>query len=189
MSFFVGYKRPFLSEDLQPCHACVIVHCFVFLVAAWIISVLLRESNHGLDVLEFFSRVFGVVFYGWTTDHRPQLWVAHPRLHRRPRRFFLSGVRLLSSKIILYLILPSEFQLSYRCYCSLYSTFLFETLWLVFCCVCVSVRDGNSAAYAAARCCWCTAQRSVATKICITSQRQRSAAYYNFLHFFYNYCW
>ena len=50
-------------------------------------------------------------------------------------------------------------------------------------------RDGNSAAYAAARCCWCTAPRSVATKICITSQHQRSAAYKNFLHFFYNYCW
>ena len=110
-----------------------------FLVAAWVISVLLRESNHGQDALEFFSRVLGVVFRGWTTDHRPQLWVAHPRLHRRPRRFlFLSGVRLLSSKIILYLILPSEFQLSYRCYCSLYSTFLFETLWLdFFVCVCV----------------------------------------------------
>ena len=45
-------------------------------------------------------------------------------------------------------------------------------------------RDGNSTAYAAARCCWCTAPRSVATKICITSQRQRSAAYHNFLHFF-----
>ena len=45
-------------------------------------------------------------------------------------------------------------------------------------------RDGNSAAYAAARCCWCTAVRSVATKICIMSQRQRSAACYNFLHFF-----
>ena len=38
-------------------------------------------------------------------------------------------------------------------------------------------RDGNSAAYAAARCCWYTAPRSVATKICITSQHQRSAAY------------
>ena len=38
-------------------------------------------------------------------------------------------------------------------------------------------RDGNSTAYAAARCCWCTAPRSVATKICITSQRQRSAVY------------
>ena len=52
--------------------------------------------------------------------------------------FFLSGVRLLSSKSILYLILPSEFQLFYRCYCSLYSTFLFETLWLdiFFVCVC-----------------------------------------------------
>ena len=47
-------------------------------------------------------------------------------------------------------------------------------------------RDGNIAAYAAARCCWCTARRSVATKICITSQHQRSAAYNNF---FYNYCW
>ena len=46
-------------------------------------------------------------------------------------------------------------------------------------------RDGNSAAYAAARCCWCAAPRSVATKICTTSQRQRSVAYYNFIHFFY----
>ena len=45
-------------------------------------------------------------------------------------------------------------------------------------------RDGNSAAYAAVRCCRCTAPRSVVTKICITSQHQRSAAYYNFLHFF-----
>ena len=45
-------------------------------------------------------------------------------------------------------------------------------------------RDGNSAAYVATRCCWCTAPRSVATKICISSQRQRSAAYYNFLPFF-----
>ena len=54
--------------------------------------------------------------------------------------------------------------------------------------VTVQTRDGNSAAYAAARCCWCTAPPSVATKICITSQRQRSAAYYNFLNFFYNYC-
>ena len=50
-------------------------------------------------------------------------------------------------------------------------------------------RDGNSAAHAAARCCWCTAPRSVATKICITSQHQRSAAYKNFFTFFYNYCW
>ena len=48
----------------------------------------------------------------------------------------------------------------------------------------VSIRDGNSAAYAAARCCWCTAPRSVATKICITSQHQRSAAYKNFFTFF-----
>ena len=45
-------------------------------------------------------------------------------------------------------------------------------------------RDGNSVAYAAARCCWCTAPRSVATKICITSQHQRSAAYNNFFTFF-----
>ena len=45
-------------------------------------------------------------------------------------------------------------------------------------------RDGNIAAYAAARCCWCTAPRSVPTKICISSQRQRSAAYYNFYIFF-----
>ena len=29
-----------------------------------------------------------------------------------------------------------------------------------------------------------SAPRSVATKVCITSQRQRSAPYYNFLHFF-----
>ena len=42
-------------------------------------------------MLEFFSRVFGVVLHGWTTDHRPQLWVVHPRLHWRPRRLFLSG--------------------------------------------------------------------------------------------------
>ena len=46
------------------------------------------------------------------------------------------------------------------------------------------IRDGNSVAYAAARCCRCTARRSVATKICVTSQRQPSAAYYNFTHFF-----
>ena len=45
-------------------------------------------------------------------------------------------------------------------------------------------RDGNSAAYAAARCFWCTAPRSVATKIYITSQRQHSAAYNNFFTFF-----
>ena len=45
-------------------------------------------------------------------------------------------------------------------------------------------RDGNSAAYAAARCCWCTAPRSVATKICITSQHQRSAAYKIFFYIF-----
>ena len=50
-------------------------------------------------------------------------------------------------------------------------------------------KDGNSAAYAAARCCWCTAPRSVAAKICITSQSQRSAAYNNFFTFFCNYCW
>ena len=46
-------------------------------------------------------------------------------------------------------------------------------------------RDGNSAAYAAARCCWCTAPRSVAPKFCITSQHQRSAAYKNFFTFFF----
>ena len=48
----------------------------------------------------------------------------------------------------------------------------------------VQSRDGNSAAYAAARCCWSTAPRSVATKICITSQRQRRTAFYNFFIFF-----
>ena len=140
MSFFVGYKRPFLSEDLQPCHACVIVHCFVFPCCCLDNFSFAQRVEPRLGCFRFFSRVFGVVFHGWTTDHRPQLWVAHPRLHRRPRRFlFLLGVRLLSSKIILCLILPSEFQLSYRCYCSLYSTFLFEALWLDFVCVCVSV--------------------------------------------------
>ena len=41
-------------------------------------------------------------------------------------------------------------------------------------------RGALTTAYAAARWCWCTAPRSVATKICITSQRQRSDAYNNF---------
>ena len=64
--------------------------------------------------------------------------------------------------------------------------FVFSLYLLYFSCVChyTDSRDGNSAAYAAARCCWCTAPRSVATKICITSQHQRSAAYKNFFTFF-----
>ena len=45
-------------------------------------------------------------------------------------------------------------------------------------------RDGNSPAYVAAHCSWCNTPRSVATKICIMSQRQRSAAYYYFCIFF-----
>ena len=54
----------------------------------------------------------------------------------------------------------------------------------------VQIRGGYCSAYAAARCSWCTAPRSVATKICITSHRQCSAAYNNFITiFFYNYCW
>ena len=48
----------------------------------------------------------------------------------------------------------------------------------------VATRDGNSAAYAAVHCSWCTTPHSVATKICIMSKHQRSAAYYNFLLFF-----
>ena len=46
---------------------------------------------------------------------------------------------------------------------------------------------GNNAAYAAARCCWCTAPRSLATKICSTSQRQRSTAWrvLQFITFFF----
>ena len=35
-----------------------------FLVAAWIISVLLKESNHGKDVLEFFLGFSALFFMG-----------------------------------------------------------------------------------------------------------------------------
>ena len=139
MSFFVGYKCPFFSfggfTALSRLRYCSLL-CFSSQLLGYFSFAQRVEPR--LGCFRFFSRVFGVVFHGWTADHRPQLWVALPRLHLRPRRFFFYRVRLLSSKLILYLILPSEFQLSYRCYCSLYSTFLFKTLQLdTFLCVCL----------------------------------------------------
>ena len=62
------------------------------------------------------------------------------------------------------------YLMSFR-YCS-NSIGLPVILWQSLLTICS--RDGNSAAYEAARCCWCTAPRSVATKICITSHCQRS---------------
>ena len=76
----------------------------------------------------------------------------------------------------------------FNCYTGIVTKSVEHNVCITYRC-CMYYRDGNSAAYAAARCCWCTAPRSVATKICITSQRQRSAAYNNFFTFFYNYCW
>ena len=85
----------------------IIVHCFVFPCCCLDYFSFAQRVKPRLGCLEFFSRVFGVVFHGWTTDHRPQLWVAHPRLHRRPRRFFFIGCTV------------AEFQ-----NCSLFNSFL-----------------------------------------------------------------
>ena len=79
--------------------------------------------------------------FSWVDDWSPCTALGRaPQTPLETSPTFFYRVRLLSSKIILYLILPPEFQLSYRCYCFWYSTFLFETLWLdFFLCVCVSV--------------------------------------------------
>ena len=81
------------------------------------------------------------------------------------------------------------YRYRYRQYPTFFKCIVFGTVDTFFSpltsLVVLATRDGNSAAYAAARCCWCTAPRSVATKICITSQHQRSAAYKNFFTFFF----
>ena len=97
-----------------------------------------QKVNPRLGCVRIFFSGFRRCFL-WVDDWSPS--IALGRAPQTPLEispiFIGCGCRV--PKIILYLILLSEFQLSYRCYCSLYSTFLFETLWLDFFCVCVCV--------------------------------------------------
>ena len=70
MSFFVGYKRPFLSEDLQPCYACVIVQCFVFPCCCLDNFSLVQRVEPRLGCFRIFFSGFRCCF-SWVDDWSP----------------------------------------------------------------------------------------------------------------------
>ena len=135
---FVGYKRLFLSEDLQPCHAWVIVLCFSSRLLGYFSFA--QRVKPRLGCVRIFFLGFSALFF-----MGGRLMTVHSSGSCTPDSigdladfFFFIACDCRVPKFILYLILPSEFQLSYRCYCSWYSPFLFETLRLdTFWCVCL----------------------------------------------------
>ena len=136
MSFLLGTSACFFRRIYSLVTRELLLIALFFLVAVWIIAVLLRKLNPRLGCFGFFSRVFGVVFHGCTTDHRAQPLGNPPQTPLKTSSTLVIGT---VAEFQNYLLFNPSFWVSAIIMLLLFLilSFLFESSWLdIFACVC-----------------------------------------------------